>query len=117
MAERIITFEQVPSVLGEVLSTLEEIKSRLPAAGVVQDIPDELMDIRQLCAYLQDHPAIQTVYGWTSTNKIPHETVGKYLRFRKSLIDAWEAAGRPYQDDTTEQAAAAYVNGKFLDSI
>lgn len=117
MAERTITFDQIPSVLGEVLDSLEEIKTRLPAAAVAQDAPDELFDVKQLCAYLEDHPAVQTVYGWTSTNSIPYEKVGKYLRFRKSSIDAWNAAGRPFTDGSAETAAADYINQKFLESI
>lgn len=117
MAERNITFDQIPSVLGTVLDTLEEIKTRLPDATRPAEQPDELMDVKQLCAYLSDHPAVQTVYGWTSTNKIPHENAGKYLRFRKSLIDAWDAAGRPYVDDAADQAAEEYVNRKFMESL
>ena len=72
MAERNITFNQIPSILGTVFDTLDEIKPQLQETPAATEQPDELMDVKHLCAYLSDHPAIQTVYGWTSTNKILH---------------------------------------------
>lgn len=46
-------------------------------------------NIAELCNYIPDHPARQTVYAWVQHRKIPTHKGGKKLRFLKSEIDEW----------------------------
>jgi hypothetical protein len=57
---------------------------------------DRWMNIKELRAHLPDHPATQTIYTWTSQNKIPFSKVPgkKGLAFLKSEIDEWLKSGR-----------------------
>lgn len=54
---------------------------------------DEWLNIKQLCYYLPDKPARQTVYGWVSKRLIPYHKKGKSLSFLKSEIDQWLKEG------------------------
>ena len=45
------------------------------------------MDIKELAAYLQIHPA--TVYKYARLGKIPAFKIGSDWRFHKKLIDKW----------------------------
>lgn len=57
---------------------------------------DRWLSIDELIKYLPDHPAKQTIYGWTSNHEIPfHKRAGqKAIYFLKSEIDAWLLKGR-----------------------
>ena len=71
------------------------------------------LNMAELIDYLPSHPAEQTVYGWTSTRKIPFHKQGKSIMFEKSEIDAW-LEGNTYRKShqDLEQEAAAFVYGK-----
>lgn len=71
------------------------------------------LNMAELIDYLPNHPAEQTVYGWTSARKIPFHKQGKSIMFKKSEIDAWLEGGtyRKSQKDL-EQEAAAFISGK-----
>lgn len=55
--------------------------------------PEKYFSLPELCAYLPDKPARQTVYGWVHKNHIPFQKGSKKLRFKKSEIDAWLEQG------------------------
>ena len=46
-----------------------------------------IMTVEQLAEYLQLNP--QTVYRKAQTGEIPSIRIGKILRFKKDIIDAW----------------------------
>lgn len=50
---------------------------------------EDLMSLKELCEYLPDKPAVNTVYGWVKNKKIPYVKIGKKLFFNKPLIDRW----------------------------
>lgn len=54
-------------------------KSEAPAAPM-----DRWLNIDELKAYLPDHPAKATIYGWVSRREIPYHKGGKKLRFLQS---------------------------------
>lgn len=51
-------------------------------------------NLDELCNYLPDKPAKQTIYGKVSNNEIPHYKDAKKLRFLKSEIDFYLKQGR-----------------------
>ena len=71
------------------------------------------LNITELIDYLPNHPAEQTVYGWTSARKIPFHKQGKSIMFKKSEIDAWlEGCTYHKSQKDLEQEAAAFVHGR-----
>ena len=55
---------------------------------------DRWFNVNELCSYLPDHPAKQTIYGKVSNNEIPYYKDKKTLRFLKSEIDRWLMKGK-----------------------
>lgn len=52
---------------------------------------DKLLSIQEAAAYL--NLAQQTLYGFTSTGKIPYTKKGKRLYFKRSELDNWLQSG------------------------
>lgn len=55
---------------------------------------DDWLNVKQLCAYLPDHPCRNTIYKWKNKGTIPCHKRSKHLYFLKSEIDAWLKSGR-----------------------
>lgn len=71
------------------------------------------LNMTELIDYLPNHPAEQTVYGWTSARKIPFHKQGKSIMFKKSEIDVWlEGCTYHKSQKDLEQEAAAFVHGR-----
>ncbi|MGL5981108.1 MAG: helix-turn-helix transcriptional regulator [Phocaeicola sp.] len=93
MTEEELKFEDLPKAVNQVLNKLTELEKKVEEIGRIKvayaQEPDRWMNLKDLCEYLPNHPAEQTIYGWTSLNKIPYHKCGKRVQFRKSEIDAW----------------------------
>ena len=74
--------------------------------------PPQWFSIQELCDYLPEHPAVQTVYSWTSTNRIPYYKDSKRLRFLKSEIDDWLLEGKLKTRKELEEEARQFVDSK-----
>ena len=57
-----------------------------------EESKDKFLSLQQAAAYLQLAP--QTLYGFTSKNKIPFIKKGKKLYFKNSDLDKWLETGR-----------------------
>lgn len=53
-------------------------------------------NLTELCEYLPDKPAKQTMYGKISRNQFPHYKDGKKLRFLKSEVDEYLMRGKRF---------------------
>lgn len=90
-----ITFEQLPNAVAQLLNKLDNIeqilleKSNQPPAQT-----DQWFNLTELCEYLPDKPAKQTVYSWVHSSYVPSHRKGKKLYFLKSEIDRWLKTGR-----------------------
>lgn len=67
------------------------------------------MTVEELSAFLPEKPAVQTIYGWVSEEKIPYIKRGKRLFFVKRAIIRWNTDGRPVNPDNITEIAQAYV--------
>ena len=64
----------VPGLVGRIAELLASIDQKLDKVNVVSAATDntpELMDIKQLGAYLPSHLQPSTIYGWCSEGSIP----------------------------------------------
>ena len=92
MEETNIRFEDLPEAVQWIKNKLTEIAlkiDRMHGNAIEKEEPPQWFSIQELCDYLPEHPAIQTVYTWTSANRIPYYKEGKRIRFLKSEIDKW----------------------------
>lgn len=87
MSKVIITSPEELSSL--IQSSFEKaVRSYLPK---LQSTEDQLLNIEEAADYL--NLAKQTLYGFTSKNKIPHIKRAKRLLFKKSDLDQWLMEG------------------------
>ncbi|MDO4949256.1 MAG: helix-turn-helix domain-containing protein [Bacteroidales bacterium] len=93
------------------VTALEEKLDHFQPVMQVESV--QWLNISELIDYLPNHPAEQTVYGWTSARKIPFHKQGKSIMFKKSEIDAW-LEGSTYRKSKKDlqEEAEAFVNGK-----
>ena len=85
-----LNFEQLPQAVAMLLSEVKELKALLQNSNQAKVEPENYwFNLEELCAYLPDRPAKQTVYGWIGQHIIPYHKKGKKLQFLKSEIDAW----------------------------
>lgn len=73
MTEKNITFEDLPKAMTWMMDKLNELTSKVDSINnqSAQPQTDQWMNLKELCEYLPNHPAEQTVYGWTSCHQIP----------------------------------------------
>ena len=85
-----LSFEQLPQAVATLITEVKEMKSLLQNSNQAKVEPaDQWFNLEELCAYLPDRPAKQTVYGWIGQHAIPFHKKGKKLQFLKSEIDSW----------------------------
>ena len=84
-----ISFNDMPQALAYLISKVERLEALLGATKPEQPESDKWFNLQELCDYLPDKPARQTVYGWIGQKFIPYHKKGKKLQFLKSEIDAW----------------------------
>ena len=64
----------------------EKVDKLMPSE---QSTEPQWFNVSALIDYLPNHPAEQTIYGWTSAKKIPFHKRGKSILFNKAEIDEW----------------------------
>lgn len=116
MAVTNVSYDTLPQAVSYLIEKVERLESLLenqpePAAS---DNPNQRMNLKELQAYLPDHPAAPTVYGWVRNNLIPFYKKGKKLSFKKSEIDAWLDAGRNKTDEEIAEEANEYINRRRI---
>ena len=116
MNEEELKFEDLPRAMSWMINKLTELDVKIDGMNnqslVPRPEPDKWFNLQDLCAYLPNHPAEQTVYGWTSTMKIPFHKNGKYIRFLKSEIDAWLMEGGSKSDEELNEDVNQYILSK-----
>lgn len=114
MEHKIYSFNDVPEMLGIILTKLNELGVKVDAMGISSQAEQPVwFNVPALIDYLPSHPAEQTVYGWTSARKIPFHKKGKNILFLKSEIDEWLHQGtRMKSERELELEAELYVRNK-----
>jgi predicted DNA-binding transcriptional regulator AlpA len=84
-----LSFEQLPQAVETLLNKVEKIETLLNETKRELPESDRWFNLQELCTYLPDKPARQTVYGWIGQKLIPYHKKGKKLQFLKSEIDNW----------------------------
>ena len=114
MSEKNITFEDLPKAMTWMMDKLNELTSKVDNLNnqTAQPQTDQWMNLKELCEYLPNHPAEQTVYGWTSCHLIPFHKRGKRIMFLKSEIETWLHDGKIKSQKELEAEAALFLKSK-----
>lgn len=108
-----ITFEKLPQAVEYLINKVEKLEALLNnQAKSEQQNPDKWFNLQELCEYLPDRPARQTVYGWIGHRLIPFHKKGKKLQFLKSEIDTWLKADKRKSVSELQAEAQQFVNAK-----
>lgn len=107
-----ISFEQLPQAVAMLIEEVKGLKAVLTQAKSEQQNPDKWFNLQELCEYLPDRPARQTVYGWIGHRLIPFHKKGKKLQFLKSEIDTWLKADKRKSVSELQAEAQQFVNAK-----
>ena len=112
MCTTVPSFDAMPQLMASILEKLETLEQKFDALQSNNNVEaDAWFSLQDLCNYLPNHPAEQTVYGWTSNRTIPYHKNGKSIVFRKSEIDSWlMQSARKSTNDIYEEARAYVAN-------
>lgn len=111
--EKTISFEQLPQAVAMLIEEVKGLKAVLILTkSVQQPESDKWFNLQELCEYLPDRPARQTVYGWIGQRLIPFHKKGKKLQFLKSEIDSWLKADKRKSVVELQAEAQQYVTAK-----
>lgn len=107
-----LSFDAMPQMMANILKKLETLEQKFDALQSNNNVEaDAWFSLQDLCNYLPNHPAEQTVYGWTSNRTIPYHKNGKSIVFRKSEIDSWlMQSARKSTADIYDEARAYVAN-------
>ena len=86
---RPIPEEEVPSVLAATNLFVRYIWDALKRLKPGDLNPDQEMTVEELSDFLPEKPAVQTIYGWVSEERIPYIKRGKRLFFVRRAIIRW----------------------------
>ena len=114
MLQNQITFNDMPQLMSDVLAKLKELDEKMDrlAPSVKADEP-QWFNVSALIDYLPNHPAEQTIYGWTSAKKIPFHKRGKSILFNKAEIDEWLNDSTHHKSvQELERDAMSYISSK-----
>ena len=112
-----LRFGEIPEVLMWIKAKMVELDAKFDVIQSKKELTveeDRWLSAQDLCDYLPEHPALQTLYSWTCAKRIPYHRDGKRLRFLKSEIDTWLKKPEAHfkSIEQIEDEARQYVESK-----
>lgn len=108
-----ISFNDMPKALAYLIGKVDKLETLLSVQTTAKVEPsDRWFNLQELCEYLPDRPAKQTVYGWIGQHAVPYHKKGKKLQFLKSEIDAWLKSDKRKTAAELHAEAVQFVNSK-----
>lgn len=111
MDNETLSFDQLPSAVGELLSKVNDMANRLISIDNKLNNPAHednhvLMDIKEAAAFVKKE--VSTMYAYTSERRIPFFKRGNTLYFFKDQLLKWIEDGgtydKPYEPDASGNA-------------
>lgn len=111
-----LSFNDMPRALAYLVDKVDRLESLLEKQhqAPAPEPTCKWMDVKELQAFLPDHPAAPTIYGWIRNGLIPYYKKVKKLSFKRSEIEEWMNSARQQTEAEMESAAQDYVNRKRL---
>jgi excisionase family DNA binding protein len=109
-----ISFNDMPQALAYLISKVDKLETLLNVSMSESYCPesDRWFNLQELCEYLPDRPARQTVYSWVGQRLIPYHKKGKKLQFLKSEVDNWLKSDKRKSLAEIQAAAAQFILAK-----
>lgn len=113
-----ISFDSIPMLMAHLIEDNKILADKIDALNrkVSMSLPEskkteskERMDVNEAQQYIPGHPAIQTIYGWTSSGQIPYHKIGKRIYFVKSELDEWLSHDFHKSGDNLQKEAEEYI--------
>lgn len=116
MNSEVLSFDAMPQMVATILKKLETLEQKFDALQSNNNVEaDAWFSLQNLCNYLPNHPAEQTVYGWTSNRTIPYHKNGKSIIFRKLEINNWlMQTSRKSVNDIYNETRAYVANSSMI---
>ena len=117
-SDNVPTFDMIPMLMANLLEDNKILSAKIDALNkkINMSLPankqgddNERMDVTEAQKYIPGHPAVQTIYGWTSNGQIPYHKIGKRIYFVKSELDEWLSHDQHKSDDDLRKEAEEYV--------
>ena len=88
MEKNSISFNDLPAAVSYLIEKIDRVESLLEKQqqAPAPEPTSKWMDVKELQAFLPDHPAAPTVYGWIRNGLIPYYKKGKKLSVRKKSV-------------------------------
>ena len=110
-----VTYNNLPEAIEYLITKVETLEKALMEKSEATTAPmDRWLNIDELKAYLPDHPAKATIYGWVSKREIPYHKGGKKLRFLQSDIDKWLSNGKHKSESELRDEADKYCETRKI---
>ncbi|MFC2664479.1 MAG: helix-turn-helix domain-containing protein [Prevotella histicola] len=114
------TFDMIPLLMANLLEDTKRLSAKLDVISkkISESVSssskndDQRMDVTEAQQYIPGHPAVQTIYGWTSNNQIPYHKIGKRIFFVKSELDEWLSKEQHQSQEDLQREAEEFVNKK-----
>ena len=108
-----VRFEDLPRIVSNLAMRIDELCGKINKVLPQVEIScEKWFSVDELREYIPQHPARQTIYGWTSHAIIPFHKKGKSLRFKKSEIDKWLNEGYCSDISEIEKEAEEFIDNK-----
>ena len=115
--KKVPTFDMIPLMMANLLEDNRILAAKIDglekkinlSIPKKKDDDNERMDVAAAQKYIPGHPAIQTIYGWTSSGNIPYHKIGKRIYFVKSELDEWLSRDQHKSEDDLCKEAEEYV--------
>lgn len=101
-----VSFDCLPKAVANLQTCVNEILKKIELLQLENEGSEKWYNLKELCDYLPDKPAQQTVYEWVNKRIIPYHKRGKKLFFLKSEIDKWMLS----DSDIIQDQVQSYLN-------
>lgn len=105
-----ITFEQLPTAIGQLFHKLDQIETLISSWPSAQPEEDSLLNVQQAAELLD--LSTPTIYGLVHKAQIPVCKRGKRLYFSKKELNDWIMKGRRKTLSELQNEANEYLNTK-----
>ncbi len=112
MENQIVTFNEMPTILGQLLAQVERIERKLADAVPKQESRPEYVTIKEAREILRGTVTIGTIYNWKHQGRISSTKVGRKLLFKRSDVEAMLKGN--YSPTAAEQDAAIDAEAEVL---
>lgn len=83
-----VSFDNLPTIIGQILAKVEGIERRLAAASAPPPAEPEYVTLKEARAILRDTVTEGTLYNWKHQGRIDSTKVGRKLLFKRTDVEA-----------------------------